>query len=131
MSKEKKKISTDASQSNLSNNPFGSLDLTGVELSQNKPLALPTKPKAGGASKSRGRVDIRREKAGRGGKTVTTIEGIKMAPQDIQDLLKSLKAHCGVGGAYKDGVMIIQGDKRDEVSNFLEKKGFRVVFAGG
>lgn len=132
MSKEKKKIATDLDNKKLDTNPFGNIDFSGLEVSEAKRVIEPPREENEVQSKkSRGRVDVRREKAGRGGKTVTTIEGIKMAPQDVQALLKGMKLHCGVGGAYKDGVMIIQGDKREEVGEFLEKKGFRVVFAGG
>ncbi|GMV48587.1 translation initiation factor [Nitrospirales bacterium NOB] len=80
----------------------------------------------------RGRVDILRQTAHRGGKTVTVITGfvgISTAEQDT--LAKEMQQACGVGGTAKEGRIEIQGDKRTEVARILTKAGFRPVMAGG
>lgn len=78
-----------------------------------------------------GIVRIRREVAGRKGKGVTTVTGIPQTGAELKVLLKALKQRCGTGGTVKDGVLEIQGDHRDTVAAFLEKKGFKVKLAGG
>lgn len=78
-----------------------------------------------------GTVRIKRETAGRGGKTVTTVSGVPLADAELQALAKQLKALCGSGGALKDGVIELQGDHRDKLKNALEARGFRVKLAGG
>ncbi|MCA9512920.1 MAG: translation initiation factor Sui1 [Myxococcota bacterium] len=74
---------------------------------------------------------VRRETKGRGGKTVTTIEGLPLAPDALRDLAAELKRRCGTGGSAKDGVIEIQGDHRDVLMAELERRGFRAKRAGG
>ncbi|MDO8544278.1 MAG: translation initiation factor [Opitutaceae bacterium] len=82
--------------------------------------------------KSRGRVDIRRETGGRGGKTVTVIDGFAgIGLPEKEQLAKKMRAACGCGGTVKDGAIEIQGDQRDTVARILSEAGFRPVFAGG
>jgi len=78
-----------------------------------------------------GIVRVRRETKGRGGKTVTTIEGVPLAGPDLADLAKDLKRRCGTGGSQKDGVIEIQGDHRDLLVQELEARGYTVKLAGG
>ncbi len=82
--------------------------------------------------KSRGRVDIIRQKAGRGGKTVTVVKGfVGIGLPEKEQLARAMQKACGVGGTVKDGQIEIQGDKREEVARILAEAGFRPVFAGG
>lgn len=81
---------------------------------------------------TRGRLDIRRESAHRGGKLVTVVSGFKGIPAtEIKDLAKVMKTACGVGGTVKNGQIEIHGDNRDKVKEILEEAGFQPVFAGG
>ena len=126
------KISTDGGQ-NLGQNPFGAL--SGVSLpSQKLPVGeVPAKAvPAAAAQKNRGRVDILREKNGRGGKTVTVVTGfVGIGLPEKEQLAKKMQKACGAGGTVKDGRIEIQGDKRDEVARILTEAGFRPVMAGG
>ncbi len=82
--------------------------------------------------KNRGRVDILRQTAGRGGKTVTVVThfvGIGLPEKEM--LAKRMQKACGTGGTVKDGRIEIQGDKRNEVARILAEAGFQPVFAGG
>ncbi len=72
---------------------------------------------------------FRLEKNGRGGKTVTVIDNLPKLELFLKDLTKELKQKCGTGGTYimdkKEGVIEIQGDKRDAIKAIFAKKGFK------
>lgn len=76
-----------------------------------------------------GVVRIRRETKGRKGAGVISIHGV---PADRQKAIATLlKKKCGTGGGLKDGIIEIQGDKRDLIRAELEKAGFSVKLVGG
>lgn len=60
----------------------------------------------------------------RRGKEVTLITGWEGDEQDMQDLAKLLKTKCGVGGSAKNGEIVIQGNKRDQVMEILAAEGY-------
>ena len=74
---------------------------------------------------------VRREKKGRGGKTVTTVSGIALPEGELRDLAKTLRRSCGTGGTLKDGVIEIQGDHADKIVAALEERGMKVKRSGG
>jgi translation initiation factor 1 len=78
-----------------------------------------------------GPVKVRRETAGRKGKTVTTVFNLPLNDNEIRELAGKLKKRCGVGGSAKDGVIEIQGDHRDTVLATLQADGYDAVLAGG
>ena len=100
---------------------------------QDSAPATPVKTsQRGQQNTNRGRVDIVRQTAHRGGKAVTVARnftGIGLAEK--QDLAKKMQKACGVGGTVKDGCIEIQGDKREEMKRILTDAGFKPVFAGG
>jgi translation initiation factor 1 len=77
------------------------------------------------------KVYLRLDRKGRGGKSVTLIEGLQMSSKDKEALLKQLKACLGTGGAMKDTALEIQGDHRDVIMTFLERLGYRPKRTGG
>ena len=77
-------------------------------------------------------MDIIRQKAGRGGKTVTVVTGfVGIGLPEMDQLAKSMQKACGTGGTVKDGHIEIQGDQRAEVARILTEANFRPLFAGG
>ncbi len=69
---------------------------------------------------------LRIEKAGRGGKTVTVVDGLPRNPTFLKDLAQELKRACGTGGAVREEAVEVQGDQRERVRQFLAGKGFVV-----
>jgi translation initiation factor 1 len=82
--------------------------------------------------RNRGRVDIIRSTAHRGGKTVTVVTGfVGISQAEKERLAKEMQKACGAGGTVKEGRIEIQGDHRDTVARILTNAGFRPVLAGG
>jgi translation initiation factor 1 len=111
--------------------PFDSLSSEGLPTSpEDVPADAGTEPKP--KRKNRGRVDILRHTAGRGGKTVTVVKGfVGIGLPEKEQLAKAMQKACGSGGTVKNGQIEIQGDKRAEVARILTEANFRPVFAGG
>ena len=84
---------------------------------------------AAGPAKSR--TIIRLDRKGRGGKSVTMIEGLRISAKDGEKLLKQLKAKLGTGGTLKDGSLEIQGDHCDAVMAELTRIGYKPKRSGG
>ncbi|MGC6423886.1 MAG: translation initiation factor [Lentimonas sp.] len=125
------KISTDGSSSELDNNPFGALEVSGLPAGE----VIPSVDNAASQKKSpsKGRVEVRREKAGRGGKTVTTLKefSIMISLKELESLTFDLKKSCACGGTLKNRTIELQGDVRDRVVELLEASGFKPLRAGG
>lgn len=134
MSRNKDKLAR-SGNAPLQTNVFGALDgLTNLPAAPElKAPHIPVKNSIRGEKNTnRGRVDIIRQTAHRGGKGVTVAKnfiGISLAEK--QELAKKIQKACGVGGTVKDGCIEIQGDKRDEVKRILTEAGFNPVFSGG
>jgi translation initiation factor 1 len=142
--KSENRVPTDGGRA-LAQNPFGALSGAGLpsfaKAAEGKPAANPTPSGASGAppgalsgqrAHNRGRVDIVRSTAGRGGRTVTVVSGfVGIGQPEKEQFAKKMRAACGAGGTVKDGCIEIQGDKREQVAKILTDAGFRPVFAGG
>ncbi|ALR76566.1 stress response translation initiation inhibitor YciH [[Enterobacter] lignolyticus] len=90
-----------------------------------EPKAAAERPKGDGV------VRIQRQTSGRKGKGVCLITGVDLDDSELAKLAAELKKKCGCGGAVKEGIIEIQGDKRDLIKSLLEAKGMKVKLAGG
>lgn len=81
--------------------------------------------------KSDGIVRVMRDRKGRGGKTVTVIDGVMGSEAELTTLAQQLKKLCGSGGTVKDGNIEIQGDHCEKVITKLTALGYHVKRAGG
>ncbi len=141
---EKGKIATDGG-GGLAQNPFaglaglGALGALPPGPGAGRALGAATNPTSGAATgkaappeKNRGRVDVLRTTAGRGGKTVTVARGfVGIGAPEKEALCKKMRSAAGCGGTVKDGEIEIQGDQREGVAKILREAGFRPVLAGG
>ncbi len=75
-------------------------------------------------SPSQQKIKVRLETKHRAGKAVTLIENFIGTQTDKEELGKKLKTFCGTGGSVKDGEIIIQGDCREKVLQWLLKNGY-------
>lgn len=73
------------------------------------------------------KLKVKLETKHRGGKTVTLVEGFVGQAADLEDLGKKLKNFCGTGGSAKDGEIVIQGDQREKVLQWLHKNSYKLA----
>lgn len=71
------------------------------------------------------KLKVRLDSKHRAGKAVTLVEGFAGKEDDLQELGKKLKSVCGTGGSAKDGEIIVQGDQREKVLQWLLKNGYK------
>lgn len=71
------------------------------------------------------KLKIRLDTKHRAGKAVTLVDGFIGKEEDLEDLGKKLKSFCGTGGSAKDGEIIVQGDQREKVLQWLVKNGYK------
>jgi translation initiation factor 1 len=128
---EKKRIPTDGELIQWKS-PFAALKDVQLPTGAQRTLKVGPAEKPPGREKNRGRVDIIRQTAHRGGKIVTVVTGFTGVGQtEKEQLAREMQKACGTGGTVKEGRIEIQGDKREEAARILTKAGFRPVFAGG
>ena len=74
---------------------------------------------------------VRLDRKNRKGKTVTLVEGFSGSEEDLKELGRVLKSKCGVGGAAKNGEILVQGDFKERIITILRELGYQAKGAGG
>jgi len=82
-------------------------------------------------SKDELRVRVQKTRVGKGGKTVTVINGLDVERRELKRLLKLLKNRCGAGGTEKEALIELQGDQVALVLEALKKEGYQPKQSGG
>lgn len=85
----------------------------------------PAEP-ASAEKKPTDRLMIAYERKGRGGKEVTIISGFSLEHDELEALASKIKSALGTGGSARGGEILIQGDRREKVREFLRKKGYKI-----
>jgi translation initiation factor 1 len=130
--KERKRIPMDGEAITWAS-PFAALKNIDLPLAPEvQPEVAPRNTAPFALKKNRGRVDIIRQTAHRGGKTVTVVTGFTgIGLAEKETLAKKMQKVCGAGGTVKEGRIEIQGDQREVVARILTNAGFRPVLSGG
>jgi len=105
----------------------------GVTVAQpvSRPAAEPAAPVAGGIDLSRaGKLVVRRERKGHGGKTVTVVDGLAASPTALDELARAMRKALGCGSWVEDGRVVLQGDRPDAAATWLMRRGARQVTRG-
>lgn len=91
----------------------------GCKCSTSQPEAVPQNPRCITAK-------LRVESKGRGGKSVTVIDGLPRNPEFLAGLAADLKKACGTGGTFGETSVELQGDRRERLREILAAKGYVV-----
>ena len=125
----KKRLPTDAPQPALGGlgNAFAGMESPMVSPESSASMHAPSTPPA--PVWKMGRVVLRRERAGRGGKTVVIVDDFArhLPAAVIERTAKLIRAACGCGGTVKDRRIEVQGDQPAKVRAALEGEGFQVA----
>jgi translation initiation factor 1 (eIF-1/SUI1) len=118
-----------ASARQLTHNPFAALAGAGSPPAPPPmPAAAPATPKIPPPPEFKGKLVIRRELKGRGGKTVTRIAGLAAAHRDA--LAAQMKKKLGCGAVIEGDDVVLLGDLVDRAADWLTERGAPRVIKG-
>ena len=109
--------------------------LKGVGVSVNDAPPPPAQPPTTGSSPAMDfggakKLVVRRERKGRGGKTATVVEGIRVSPSALERMARELRRALGCGATVEDGCLVVQGDQVERVERWLVDHGAPKVVVG-
>jgi translation initiation factor 1 len=90
------------------------------------PSETPAAMDFGGAAK----IVLRRERKGRGGKTATVVEGLKLPRSGLERITRELKRALGCGASVEGGTIVVQGDLAERIGPWLQARGAKRVIVG-
>ena len=130
---KKPRIDT-SSPSELRNNPFGALASALGDVPEAMPSEEAPSPVGqvdeGQEQLLRGKIVVRRQKKGRGGRTATLIEGIALDAVRLQELTGQLKKSLACGGTLEGSTIVLTGAQTERVRDWLQAHGATRVIVG-
>ena len=128
----KPRIPTDGAPP-LSANPFAALQGALGELPPGEAVAAAPEPERApvdGGSLAHGKLVLRREKKGRGGKTATVIEGLQVPEAALEDMAQQLRRQLGCGAHVEGATIVVSGAQTDRVRDWLAARGATRIVIG-
>ncbi|MFV0416001.1 MAG: translation initiation factor [Chthoniobacterales bacterium] len=128
MGKKNSRVSTESNEA-LTVSPFAGLNLGDLPPGPAEPVSVDLPDDKNSGPARLGRLVLRREKSGRGGKVVTVIDEFPeiFSEKELMGFLKHARRSCGCGGTMKGRSLELQGEQIEAARNFFTKEGFRVV----
>ncbi|MDO9507864.1 MAG: translation initiation factor [Thermovirgaceae bacterium] len=77
-----------------------------------------------------GKIVLRVQRKGRGGKTVTILSGSGLAANQMEPLVKALRKGLGCGARVEEGVIVLQGDVSERAERWLRDRGSKQIVGG-
>lgn len=111
------------------NNAFGALASLRGALPQGTD-ATPTSTPASSTAALNGKIVVRREKKGRGGKTATLVEGVALTGAALEAFGREMRQSLGTGGGIEGNAIVISGDQVERAMNWLRARGATRLVAG-
>ena len=96
------------------------------DLPEGEETAVPVEAEGTLDKRKKGKLQIFTEKKGRKGKVATIVAGFECDDDELQDIASEAKRHLGVGGSARGGEILIQGDCRERLAEFLKSKGYKL-----
>lgn len=92
--------------------------------------AAPAPPRGEADLSRSGKVVVRRERKGHGGKTVTVVEGLALPPAELDAMARRMRKALGCGSWVEDGRVVLQGDRAPAAETWLRANGAPRVVRG-
>ena len=124
--KKRRKGTSPAEAAEPFNNPFGSLG--GVRSATVPKTVSDAKPAV--PSPYAGKLVIRRERKGHGGKTVTILHGVNMPADALAELARELGKAFGGSARVDDVNIVISGDHCTRLAKWLQDNDAKMVVVG-
>jgi translation initiation factor 1 len=125
----KPKISTDGAPP-LSSNPFAALQGALGDLPPGESPAPREETKDPAPTQLRGKIVLRREKKGRGGKTATVIEGLSLSDDARESLAQELRRNLGCGAHVEGATIVVSGAQAERIRELLAARGATRIVIG-
>jgi translation initiation factor 1 len=77
-----------------------------------------------------GKLVVRRERKGRGGKTVTVVSGIERPPAQLEAIAQAMRKALGCGSTVEQGTIVLLGDIVPRAQAWLEAHGATRIVCG-
>jgi translation initiation factor 1 len=129
----KPKVPTDGAPA-LTSNPFAALGGALGDLPPGLPPSPPPDeaptPTDASPPVLRGKIVVRREKKGRGGKAVTVVEGLRLPSEALADMAQQLRRSLGCGAHVDGETLVLTGAQTDRVHDWLSAQGATRIVIG-